>query len=465
MSLYSRWDLVLDFDLESDWRLDQWRPFNDQNPPETIGAPLPPRYALKLHRQIRRFAPLYEQAESARQAAVHSRNGQQRSVSPYRVRPSSSGLASRPEHVRNTSGGTSSFSARSSLGSSSSSRHGSDIAFKPIDLPQDASESLKLLAAREAIGSRNSGDNNGADAGANPDSRNPGSSPKSPPRESAIQKPSRSSKSRASVKKNAHSVLTLTVLNVIEGSDSDVDSDGENTDEDDSGDAHDHRWLVVPNTELLGSNDNTKDIEDKDNKGEESSSGSPTVDSESDASPSSADTPPLFSKGAEWQKARLYSVRKAFFAVLASLLKGYREYIKTEERLRATTDLQRSSTAGALPPGAAEGVSRPSTSSDTSADAPAHKNFLASLTESMRPGALGEAVDKPSAFEFADEYAMDEVFDAASFVAMREASGAEDWHLKHFLTIFLKQVSLRWEFLLTCLNAHAWSKWGTVRGD
>jgi len=438
LALCSRWDLVLDFDIDTDWRMDQLEPFNDCNPPESLWAPLPPRYALKLHRQIRRFAPLYEQAELSRQAAVHSRksdNGRQRSISPYRIRPASTSLLSRPDYGRSFSSNASTSSSSStstSIGSSSSisTSHGSEITFKPIDLPQDASESLRLLAAREANGSsRSTGNSDGATAAA-PDSNEGtgkgfGSKSKASLSDRVLDS-SRTRKSRAATKKSARSILTLTVLNVIEGSDS--DSDHAQSDDDDSSDALDHRWLVVPNMDLLQGGDNNSQDE------ESPSSSSPGADTGSDASPWSAETPPStpssYSQGVDSQKTRLYSLRKAFFAVLSSLLKGYREFIKTEERLRAATDQQGAANA-------------PSPSKPAApVEAPMPKNFLASLTSSMRPGALGEAVDKPSAFQFAEEYAMEEVFDAAGFVAMREASSAEDWHLKHFLTIFLKQVKL-----------------------
>lgn len=439
-TLCSRWDLVLDFDIDTDWRMDQVQPFNDRNPPETIGAPLPPRYALKLHRQIRRYAPLYEQAELARQAAMHKRksdNGLQQSISPYRIRPASTSLLTRPDSGRsfNSSTSSSSFSSAStSIGSSISTSHGSEITFKPIDLPQDASESLRLLAAREATGSssRSLRDRDGAPAsGADPGSREStgnsfGSKSKASLSDSALDS-SRSKKSRARTKKTARSILTLTVLNVIEGSDSDDGSDHDQSDDDDSSGTLDHRWLVVPNIDLLQGGDN------EDSKDEGSSSiSSFGTDTGSESSPWSAETPPPYTRGVDSQKTRLYSLRKAFFAVLSSLLKGYREFIKTEERLRAGTDLQ----------GAADASSSSPSKAAAPVEAPMPKNFLANLTSSMRRGALGEAVDKPSAYEFAEEYAMEEVFDAAGFVAMREASSAEDWHLKHFLTIFLKQVKL-----------------------
>lgn len=389
----SRWDLVLDFDFATDWRLDQWQPYSDRNPPHTLWAPLPPRYALKLHREIRRHAPLFEQA-AARKATNRSPKsgasdgGSQRSSSLYRT-ASVGGRAS---------GKIPGLRGRSADGAGGGGV--SEVAFWPIDLPEDASESLKLLAAREASGQGDTRRKAAPSAGSalHPLASGSGSGSlggSNLGRTSNSPLPGR----RSAPASSAHSVLTLTVLSVAQGS----DSDGDGSDDDGGDDGPNHQWLVVPNVELQGGDD-----DDADGPEDGTADGADGADAEAakagvSSGAWSVAAASSLSRAADGQNMRFFALRKAFFAVLASLLKGYREHLTTEERLRASADDHSTPATSAAPP-------------------PAN-------TAPVSPQA-------------AEEYDMEEVFDAVGFVAMREGrggAGGERLHLQPFLALFLRQ--------------------------
>jgi len=385
--------LAMDFDEVNDWRMDQFYSYNDRHPRSTLAAPLPPRYALKLHREIRRCAPLWERGAGSRR--------------------------------RNRPGGG----------------EGS-VAFLPIDLPPDASDSLKLLAAREAAGGgAGGGGGGGGDGGPRSSvglwsaSEGKGGASRA---NAGVGGRLSSMSGRAGATGAGHAsgrsrsktaaLVTLSVLNVIEGSSSEEElgdeADGGGSDDGDEGTT----WVV---TGADGVAPGTTDLD---------GGGGGSLNS--------------FTMTMDMQLKNLFALRRVFFAVLTSLLKGYREHIKSEERRKRdgrslSADGAGGSRGAPQGPGPADGgrveggghgdrsmSPLQQLSLSIKGDAPVPDMFFES---SLRPGELGMALQSKSSATVSDDYELSEVFDAAGFVGAREKGLGDELHLKAFLDIFLAQ--------------------------